>query len=118
MATPTLRRWAADVAGTAAATTAVIKAADDANSFIYVNLIRLSVITHVNAKRTMFEDSTPTVKAAYEDLTTTAATQQGTITWDFGKRGVKLAKGKDFLVLGEANGSTVQVYAEGYQSAV
>jgi hypothetical protein len=114
---PTLRRWASNIAGTAAATTATVKAVDGATSYIYVTLIKLSIITHTNAKRTIFQDSTPTVFAAYEDLTTTASSAQGTITWDFGKRGIKLAIGKDFQVLGEAAGSPCHVYAEGYQGS-
>lgn len=119
MVDPTLRRWEAQVALPSAAA-ATIKAADDATSYIYVTKIRLSILVHANAKATIFRDSTPATSIAqFNDLTLASGTPggNGTVYWDFGKRGAKLSIGKNFEVLGDsATTTTGYVTAEGYQS--
>jgi hypothetical protein len=121
MSTPNLRRWAAQQTcdGTNAAFT--IKAADSATDYVYVTKVALAVLTHANAKLTSFIDSTPTSYFGFSDLTVAAGAHQGgTINWDFGRRGIRLAIGKSFQIHGDAagSGSVVICTAEGYQATV
>jgi len=120
-AVPYLRQWQAQVALTAAATAATVKAADSATDYIYVTKFKLFITVVANGKKTTMTDSaaTPIVYAAFTDLTVaTGIKQDGFVTWDFGTRGIKLTLGKNLTVTGEASGSAGWAVAEGYQSTV
>ncbi len=115
-----LRNFKAQVALTAAATAATVKAADDSASYIYVQRFGLSITTVANTKKTTMTDSasSPVTYATYTDLTETAANNKAGVIWfDFGRRGCKLTLGKNLTVTGEASGSAGWAFAEGYQSA-
>lgn len=122
MGTANLRRWAADVESTGAATTADIKVPDDTtNDFIYVTKIVITFKSHANAKQTQIVDSagTPVVYITIDDLTPATGLNNGApFVYDFGRRGLKMTKGKKLQVLGQASGSVVHVYAEGYQALI
>ncbi len=122
MATSNLRRWSAQVALTAAATAAVLKAADDTtNDYVYVTKLILSITTVATGKATTLTDSaaSPITYARYTDITETAANnKQSLITFDFGRRGVRMTKGKSATVTGEASGSAGWAFGEGYQRLV
>lgn len=116
-----LRNFAAQVALTAAATAAVLKAPDSTADYIYVTKFKLFITTVANGKKTTMTDSaaSPITYAAYTDLTVASGiNQSGQVTWDFGTRGMKLTLGKSLTVTGEASGSAGWAYAEGYQSAI
>ncbi len=121
MATSNLRRWAAQALLPASAVAVTIKAPDAATDYIYVTKIVLSIWVHANAKAVVFRDSTPLTYAQFNDLTAASGTPgiNGTVEWNFGRKGIKLAVGKTFEVFGDsATTPTGLVYAEGYQSAV
>jgi hypothetical protein len=122
MATPTLRRWSAQAQASGGASAVLIKAADDALSYIYVTEIRFNIMGHANAKTTFFEDSAVSSYqiAQFDDLTVATGTPgtNGTVIFTFGKRGVKLGIGKNFQVRSQASGTSGNVTADGYQSAV
>lgn len=116
-----LRNFQAQVALTAAATAATVKAVDSATDYIYVTKFKLFITVVANGKKTTMTDSSgsPIVFAAYTDLTVASGlNQSGAVTWDFGVRGIKLTQGKNLTVTGEASGSAGWAYAEGYQSAL
>lgn len=114
-----LRNWAAQVALTAAATAATVKAVDGATSYIYVTKFKLFITVAANGKKTTMTDSSasPIVFAAFTDLTVASGIlQTGQVEWTFGVRGMRLTLGKNLTVTGEASGSAGWAYAEGYQA--
>jgi len=117
---PQLRNFAAQVALTAAASAATVKAVDSATDYIYVTLFKLFITVAANGKKTTMTDSaaSPIVFAIFTDLTVASGIKQdGQVEWTFGKRGMKLTLGKNLTVTSEASGSAGWAYAEGYQSA-
>jgi hypothetical protein len=120
MANPQLRNFAAQVALTAAASAATVKAVDSATDYIYVTRFVITITVVANGKKTTMTDSaaSPIVFATYTDLTVASGlSQTGYVSYDFGKRGLKLTLGKNLTVTSEASGSAGWAYAEGYQAA-
>jgi hypothetical protein len=122
MATKNLRRWANTVQMSGGASSVVIKTADDVLSYIYVTKIYLNIMGHANAKVTFFEDSAVSAYqiAQFDDLTVASGTPgiNGTVVFDFGRRGARLGIGKNFVVRSQASGTSGTVTAEGYQRSV
>jgi hypothetical protein len=120
MVNPQLRNFAAQVALTAAASAATLKVVDSATDYIYVTRFILTITVVANGKKTTMTDSSgsPVVFALYTDETVASGlSQSGYVSYDFGKRGIKLTQGKNLTVTSEAAGSAGWAYAEGYQSA-
>jgi hypothetical protein len=95
------------------AATAVDIVDPGATGYVYVTKVTLSITTHANAKFAGAQDSTPTVFANHIDATA-AAGVPSVVTWDYGKRGKKLALGKKLQAISEVGGPSGQIYAEGY----
>jgi N-acetylglucosamine-6-phosphate deacetylase len=85
------------------------------NGTVYLTRATLSITTHVNAKTVSIQDNagSPVVVAVANDLTVAAGVPD-VKTWDFGKYGVPLTKGKKLQTVGQAAGSAGIVYAEGF----
>jgi hypothetical protein len=118
---PQLRNFAAQVALTAGASAATIKSVDTSTDYIYVTRFIILIAVVANGKKTTMTDSagSPVSYVAYTDLTVaTGINQTGYVSYDFGKRGIKLTQGKNLTVTSEGSGSAGFAYAEGYQSSI
>ena len=98
----------------------LLKAAHSETSIVYVTKITFSITVHADGKKIFAQDSndsdseTQSVIAAHTDKTA-AAGVPSVVTYDFGRWGIPLPEGLDFVAVSESGGPDGWVYAEGWE---